>query len=156
MFKRDDVQLHSPWLSERTKLALLGLLLLIMIGILVYTAINTLEAAQDFQQQQSAVKKGDVEAIHPWMTVHVVSHLYHVPEDYLYHSLNLNDSKVLRHSTLYELASKKKQPVNRVIQTLQRAILTYRKAHPNLLTPTPSATPKSKTHAISTSGGTPD
>jgi hypothetical protein len=152
---KDNVQLELPVLSERTKLGLLGVLLLLMVGILVFTAVNTLEAAQDFQQQYSAVKKGEVSAIHPWMTVHVVSHLYRVPENYLYHALDLTDSKLLRHSTLYDISSKKKQPVNTVIQTLQRAILAYRKAHPNLLTPTPSVTPRSKRHAISTPGGTP-
>lgn len=144
-------------ISERAKLGLLGILLLVMIGILIFTAANALEAARDFQEQYTAVKKGDVSAIHPWMTVHVVSHLYKVPENYLYHSLELRDSKQLRHSTLYEIASKKKQPVNTVIQTLQRAILTYRKAHPNLLTPTPksTATPRSKRHELPTPGRTP-
>jgi hypothetical protein len=155
MFRKDDLQLDPPLVSERAKFVLLGLLLALMVGILIYTAVNTIEAAQDFQQQQTAVKKGDVAAIHPWMTVHVVSHLYHIPEDYLYHSLNLTDTKLLRHSTIYEIASKKKQSVNRIIQTLQEAILTYRKAHPNLLTPTPSVTPRSRRPVRPTSGGMP-
>ncbi len=149
--------MELPVLSERTKLGILGILLLLMLGILIYTAVNALEAARNFQKQYSAVTKGDVSAIHPWMTVHVVSHLYRVPEDYLYHSLDLSDSKQLRHSTLYEIASEKKQPVNTVIQTLQHAILTYRKAHPNLLTPTPKPTTASgsKRQELPTPGRTP-
>lgn len=122
--------------SERVKLSLLCFLLLLMIGILAFTATNTFQAVKNLQEQYSDVKSGDVSTIHPWMTIHVVSHIYNVPEDYLYHSLQINYPNGYRHTTLSELASHKRQTVNQVIHIIQSAILTYRKAHPKSLTPT--------------------
>ena len=121
--------------SERVKLGLLCLLLFLMIGILAFTAINTFQAVQNLQEQYSDVKSGDVSTIHPWMTIHVVSHVYNVPENYLYHSLQIDYPNQYRHTTLYELASHKQQSVNQIISTIQHAILTYRKEHPKSLTP---------------------
>lgn len=121
--------------GERVKLNLLCLLLFLMIGILAFTAVNTFDAVQNLREQYSDVKSGDVSTIHPWMTIHVVSHIYNVPEDYLYHSLRLNYPNGYRHTTLYELATHKRQTVNQVIHIIQSAILTYRKAHPKSLTP---------------------
>ena len=129
-------------LSERARLALLCLLLLIMLGILAFAAVNTIQATQTFQKQYKAVKARDVSAIHPWMTIHVISHIYDVPENYLYSSLNLKNSSTLDHATLYEIASRKRQPVNQVIHTLQQAISTYRRIHPH--SPTPTPTPKAR------------
>lgn len=121
--------------SERKKLTLLCLLLLLMLGIVAFTAVNTVEAIQNLREQYSDVKSGDVSAVDPWMTIHVVSHIYNVPEDYLYHSLQITYPNEYRHTTLYELASHKKQPVNQVIRVIQHAILTYRKEHPRPPTP---------------------
>lgn len=127
-------------LSERARLGLLCLLLLFMLGILAFTAVNTLQAVRSFQQQYSAVKAGDVNTIHPWMTIHVVSDVYHVPEDYLYGSLHIGSASLLRHVTLDEIAHRQRQPVGVVIHAIQHAILAYRKKHPHYLTPSP--TPK--------------
>lgn len=134
--------------AERIRLALLCLLLLLMLGVLAFAAVNTIEAARTFQKEYKAAKSGDVSAIHPWMTIRVVAHIYRVPEDYLYSSLKLKDSPTLSHTTLYEIAGKKHQPVSLVIHTLQQAIATYRQAHPHISTPTPTprardATPRS-------------
>lgn len=63
------------------------------------------------------------------MTVHVISHVYHVPEAYLGQKLTISNPDQLRHSTLYEIASHKRQPVTRVVHTVQQAILVYRKDH---------------------------
>lgn len=125
-------------LSERVKLGLLCLLLLLTLGILAFTTANAFLAAQSFQTQYSAVKSGDVNAIHPWMTIHVVSSICHVPEGYLYRSLGIEDSVMLRHATLYELADRKHQPVEQVIRTVRHAVLTYRGQHHYISTPTPS------------------
>ena len=113
--------------SERTKLSIIGLLLLLIVGVLIFTAVNTAQAVHNFQKQYSAVKVGDVGTIRPWMTVHVISDVYHVPEAYLGHALVINDPTTLHKATLYEIAGRKKQPVNQVIHTVQRSILTYRK-----------------------------
>lgn len=124
--------------AERIRLALLCLLLLLMLGVLAFAAVNTIEATQTFQKQYKAAKSGDVSAIHPWMTIRVVAHIYHIPEDYLYSSLKLKDSPALSHTTLYEIAGKKRQPVRQVIYTLQQAIAIYRRTHPRTSTPTPT------------------
>ncbi|HLQ28639.1 MAG TPA: hypothetical protein VK140_05310 [Ktedonobacteraceae bacterium] len=117
-------------LRERAKLGILCLLLLLMLGILAFTAVNTVQAVRNFQQQNSAIKAGDVHAIHPWMTIHMISHIYHVPEDYLYRSLNMNSPDQIRHATLNEIANRNRQPIDQVIRTIQHAILTYRKKQP--------------------------
>lgn len=121
--------------SERVKLGLLCLLLFLMIGILAFTAVNTFVAVQNLREQYSDAKSGDVSTIDPWMTIHVVSHIYNVPEDYLYHSLQISYPNGYRHTTIYELASHKRQSVNQVIHTVQHAILLYRKAYPKSLIP---------------------
>ena len=124
--------------SERVKLGLLWLLLLLMLGVLTFTAADAFQAVRSFQKQYSAVKTGDVSTVHPWMTVHVISHVYHVPEDYLCGSLQIGTPGSVRHVTLYEIANRKRQPVDQVIRTIQHAIVVYRKEHPHFLTPTPS------------------
>jgi len=125
-------------LSERVRLGLLCFLSLLVLGFLAFTTVNTMQAARSFQQQYSAVKTGDVRAIRPWMTIHVVSHIYHVPEDYLYRSLNIGNPLSLRHLTLYDIAKRKHQSVDQVIRSIQHAILAYRKIHPHFLTPAPT------------------
>ena len=115
--------------GERIRLGLLSLLLLLMLGIVCSTAVGTYQAVRSFQQQNNALETGDVSTIRSWMTVHVIAHLYHVPEDYLSRTLAIGNPDVLRHSTLNQIASNKRQPVNKLIQTLQHAILNYRKVH---------------------------
>ena len=72
------------------------------------------------------------------MTVHAVSHIYHVPENYLYQKLDIKASSAMRHATLDVIAKTRHKPVNSVIQDVQHAILTYRKVHP----PTTMAPPQ--------------
>src|SRR2546421_5012172 len=97
-------------LSERAKMSFLCLLLLLMLGTTSFTAVNAFHAVRSFQQQYKAVGTEDVHAIHPWMTIHVISDIYHVPENDLYRSLNTGSPKVLRHATLYDIANRKRQP----------------------------------------------
>src|SRR5258708_5464708 len=98
--------------NERIGPGLLSLLLFLMLGILCFTTVNTWQAVRSFQQQNSAVKAGDVSTIHPWMTIHAVSHIYQIPEDYLYHSLDISSPGLLRQATLYQVASRKRQSVD--------------------------------------------
>ena len=124
-------------LSERTKRNLLCVFLLLLLGLVAITAVRAFQAVHNFQQQYSEIKAGDVSAIHPWMTIHVISHVYHVPENYLYRSLTLDNPAQLRHSTLYQIATLKRQSVDQVVHTAQHAILAYRKHQsPFLLHPT--------------------
>lgn len=115
--------------GERIKLGLLSLLLLLMLGFVCFTAMSTYNAVRNFQQQNNALKAGDVSTVRPWMTIYVVARLYHVPEDYLSHTLAVGNPDQIRHFTLNQIASTKKQPVSKLIQTVQRAILNYRKTH---------------------------
>jgi hypothetical protein len=120
-------------LSEDKKLKLICVLLLLMLGLLAFCAIETVQAMRSFQRQYNAVKMGDVSTIHPWMTVHVISHVYHIPENYLGDQLTISNPDQLRHSTLYEIAIRKRQPVARIVHTVQQAILIYRKSHSSAL-----------------------
>ena len=122
-------------MSERTKLGLLCFLLLLALGIALFMIANAFQAMHNLQQQSNAAKAGDVSTIRPWMTVHVISRVYHVPEDYLDQSLNIAKTDPLYHATLYEIAAHKHQPVEKVIHMLQQAILTYRKEHASSAAP---------------------
>ncbi|HLL77939.1 MAG TPA: hypothetical protein VKT25_00455 [Ktedonobacteraceae bacterium] len=140
-------------LDDRVSLGLLCLLLLCILGFLFYSVMNTYQAVEHFQQQVHAVKSQDVSAVRPWMTIHVISHIYHVPEDYLCRSLHVQTTETYRHVTLYDLAGRKKQPVDQVVHTLQHAIQSYRKAHPDLYTPTPTRALHSRQKKMSSTFG---
>lgn len=127
-------------LNKRGKIVLLGLLLLLALGLLAFTAVQTIQQIRSFQQHSREVKAGDVRTVRPWMTVHAVSHIYHVPENYLYQELDLQASSTMRRATLDTIAKTRHKPVNSVILDVQHAILTYRKAHPPA-TMTPPPTP---------------
>ena len=128
--KKELITLNA--LNERSKMMLICLSLLLVLGMLVFTAVGTVRALHKFQQEYSAVKIGDVSTVQPWMTVHEISHVYHIPENYLSQTLTLKDPQQIRHATLYVVASHKRQPVTQVIHTIQRAILTYRHEHPTV------------------------
>ena len=123
-------------MSERAKLGVLCVLLLLALGFTIVEVVVTFRAVRNLQMQYSGVKSGDVNTIRPWMTIHAISLIYHVPEDYVYSSLDVSSTDVPHHETLYEIASRKRQPVDQVIRTVQHAILAYRKGHHRLSTPT--------------------
>ena len=127
--------MFSP--GERIKLGLLSLLLLLMLGLVCFAAMGTYQAVRTFQQRNTALAAGDVSTIRAWMTIHMVAHLYHVPEDYLSRTLDIANPEQIRHFTLDQIASVKKLPVTRLIQTVQHAILDYRKTHPARVVQTP-------------------
>ncbi len=122
-------------MSERIKLGLLCLSLLLALGVAVLMIVNTFQAEQNLQRQNNAANAGDVSTIRPWMTIHVISHVCHVPEDYLDQSLNIVRTDPLHRATLYEIAAHKRQPVEQVIHMLQQIILIYRKEHPHTSAP---------------------
>jgi hypothetical protein len=122
-------------LSERTKLSLLSFLLLLILGFLAFAGIRTFQAVRNFQLRYSEVKAGDVSTMRPWMTIHAISHVYHVPENYLYRSLRLNKPTLSRRATIYQIATHQRQTVDQVIRTIQHTILAYRKHHSSFVTP---------------------
>ena len=109
-------------MSERARLNFLSVLLLLALGIMILTVANALQAVNDFQHESNATKAGDVTTIRPWMTIHVISRVYHIPEDYLENSLQVAKKDPLHHATLYEIAAHKRQPLDRLIHTLQHTI----------------------------------
>jgi hypothetical protein len=117
-------------LSLRVKLYLVCILLCLAISATVVAASAAFQDMQRFQQQNAMAISGDVRTIHPWMTIPYIAHLYHIPESYLYRSLQIADTPLLRHVTLHALASRSQRPVNAMIRTLQHAIQTYRQQHP--------------------------
>jgi hypothetical protein len=124
--------------SERVKFGILCVLLLLALWCLAFTAANTVQAMRELQRQYSGARAGDVSTIRPWMTIRAVSHVYHVPEGYLYRSLDIASTNWSQHATLYEIASRKRRTVEQIIHILQQAISTYRKGHPpHIATPTP-------------------
>ncbi len=130
-------------LSERAKLALLCLLLLLVLGCLVFTTVSTVQAVRHFQQHSREVKAGDVSTIDSWMTIHGVSRIYHVPENYLYRSLHISNPRSFRHVTLNEIAHRRRQPVGQIIHTVQCTILAYRRQSPRPFTAPSTRTMKS-------------
>jgi hypothetical protein len=116
-------------LSVRAKLILMGLLLCLAVVGAVIATIATVQAFQRFQQTRQLILAGDVRAIQPWMTIHHISIVYHVPEDYLYQALNIPKPPIERLSLML-LAGRYNRPVNELVHELQVAILTYRKQHP--------------------------
>ena len=116
-------------MNERTKVGILSVLLLLVLAFAVFAAANTFQSVRNLQQQYSEAKAGDVSTIRPWMTIYAISHIYHVPEDYLYLSLETSNTVSPHHTALYQIASRKRQPVDQIIHTVQRAILAYRKKH---------------------------
>jgi hypothetical protein len=115
-------------LSVRVKLIVMGVLLCLAVIGAVIATIATVQAFQRFQQTRHLVITGDVRSIQPWMTIHHVSIVYHVPENYLYESLNIPRSHNERLS-LTLLAERYKRPVNELIHEVQIAILLYREKH---------------------------
>ena len=126
-------KLDEPW-----SLVLLCLLLLLTLGLLVFTAMQTVQQVRSFQEHSHAVKAGDVSTVRPWMTIHAVSHIYHVPESYLNEELGIRNPNAVRHITLNAIARTYHKSVSTVIQTVQHAIMSYRKAHPHSFTPSPT------------------
>jgi hypothetical protein len=114
----------------RKKIVIVGVLLLLAVGITVFFAVETMQDLRDFQQQNALAVAGDVHTIQPWMTIPYISHVYSVPEGYLYGTLNLAPTAPHRHITLHSLSISYNRPVNDLIRKIQLAIQTYRRHHP--------------------------
>jgi hypothetical protein len=122
-------------MSEQIKLSVLSALLLLALAISAFTIADTFQAVRNLQLQNHDVKAGNVSTIRDWMTVPAISRIYHIPEDYVYHSLEITNSTSNHHVTLYEIANRKQKPVDQVIHIVQHAILTYRKQHHGITIP---------------------
>jgi hypothetical protein len=139
---RDNVGVCK--LSLRVRFLITTAMLVLALSGTIIAARAAMGAIQQFQQQQTMTKKGDVRLIEGWMTIPYVAHIYHVPESYLYKALRImKEDQTTKHSTLNEIAIHTKQPVETVIHKVQVAILDYRKQHP-LPSPTPKPPGKPK------------
>lgn len=113
-------------MSVRVRVVLTGILLVFSLLFALFAARATVSAFQSFQQER---QQGDVQTIRPWMTVPYISHVYQVPENYLYDALHLSNARPSRHITLQELAIRVHRPVGTLILTVQASILLYRREH---------------------------
>lgn len=137
----DADRVKEPYVLEivrkRVQIGLLSILLLLMLFCTVFAAIDAVQSVHDFQQQYNDVRAENVRAVRPWMTIPVVSHMYHVPEDELCRTLSIAKADPLRRATLYEIADRKRRPVDQIVHTLQHAIQIYRHTHPHANKSTP-------------------
>lgn len=92
--------------------------------------MQTIQAIQRFQQARALTSAGDVSTIRPWMTISDISRVYHVPESYLYKSLNITDIRPAHRSSLRSLAVRYNRSLHELISNIQTAINIYRKQHP--------------------------
>ena len=93
--------------------------------------MQTVRAIQDFQQTRILTAEGDVSTIRPWMTIHYISRVYHVPESYLYESLQIAYPQQTNHTSIRSLAVRYNRSLDRLISDIQTAIKTYRYQHPS-------------------------
>ncbi len=98
-----------------------------MLGGTALAAADTVQAIHSFQQQRALIRSGDIHTIRPWMTIPYIAHTYHVPERYLCTKLGVAYNSSARHKTMHTLAILKQQPVEKIIQEVQQAILIYHK-----------------------------
>ena len=134
-------------MSTRVKIIITIACLLIALGVAVFAVINTVQAVHGFQQHRALVKAGDVHAIGSWMTIPYIAHFYHVPESYLYQTLDIGWPVPPRHATLHSLATNYHKSINQLIFKVQKAIILYRKLHPpHTHPPSIPATPPTATH----------
>jgi hypothetical protein len=91
--------------------------------------VQTVQAIQRFQLARALASTGDVSTIRPWMTIPDISRIYHVPESYLYESLNITGLQLAHRTSLRSLATRYNRSLNGLISDIQTAIKTYRKQH---------------------------
>ena len=126
-------------MSVRVKFIIVGVLLAIALCATAVAAGKTMQAVQGFQQDRTLVSTGDVRSVRPWMTVPYIARTYNVPASYLYRSLNVSSISQTDHVTLRMIAAQTHRTEADVIQSVQQAILSYRRQHPPARkTPTPA------------------
>lgn len=116
-------------MSKSAQLGLLSILLLLTLLCMAIAIINATQSVHDFQLQYHNVNEENINALRPWMTIPIVSHMYHVPEDELGNALRIAKTDPLRRATLYEIANHRQKPVDQIVHTLQYTIQTYRTKH---------------------------
>ncbi len=116
-------------LSSRIKLILTAILVVLALLITTLAAEATIQAFGNLQQQP-AVVTADIRSIRPWMTILSIAQVYHVSENDLYRSLHLKGARLLRQTTLSELAARSHRSVSDLILNVQITILIYQNLHP--------------------------
>ncbi len=116
--------------SRTISIIVIGFLLCVALTGMVLSAVGTVRAVQNLQQQRTLTRQGDVRTIRSWMTIPYIAHVYHVPANYLYQSLHIPYSYPRQHIPLHMLAARSQRPVSEIVHGVQSAIITYRKQHP--------------------------
>src|SRR5690242_5080776 len=114
-----------------TKLAIIGILLILSLSGTVYAARATLGAVHSFTVQQTLSKNGDIRTIRPWMTITYIGHMCRVPTTYLDDSLGVAHGDThFNRATLHEIATYAKQSDTDIVYSAQKAVLNYRHHKP--------------------------
>ena len=114
-------------LSARSRLIVTSFLLCLAVAVTIFCAVQTVQAIQRFQLAHSQIVHKDVNAIQPWMTIHYISRVYAVPEEYLIQQISITDTGQISRVPLRTLAIRYNRSVDGLIRELQIAIKAYRK-----------------------------
>jgi hypothetical protein len=114
-------------LDTRSRLFVTSILLCLALAATIFCAVQTVRAIQHFQLTRSQIVQGDVNTIQPWMTIHYISRVYAVPEEYLIDHISIPDSRQVSNVPLRTLAARYNRSVDGLIRELQIAIKAYRK-----------------------------
>ncbi len=118
---QDDATKKRDPMSASAKVLLLGVLIGVVLGATTFAAVRTYQVYQRLHQYSLKVQARDAQIIRAWMTLPYIARVYHVPEDYLYQWLGLQNTPPLHHATLYAVAERLHQPVEQVITSVQHA-----------------------------------
>ena len=126
-------------MSTRLKLFGVSLLLCVALASVVFAAVSTVQAYQQFTQQRQHVMAGDVSTVSSWMTLPYIARVYHVPEGCLSQSLHITSPTLRQHANLRFIANYYHRPLNTVLNDVRNAIEHYRQKH--LVCPAPALPP---------------
>ncbi|WP_372719852.1 hypothetical protein [Novipirellula sp.] len=111
-------------------------LILVGIGLVFYFGGRTLESYRQLrfiQDQGFDTGDADVDAIHPWMTIHFIAAAYAVPQEYIYAELGVNATERRRNIDVKHLNEElglgrsETGDYPAVIDRLRQIILAYHK-----------------------------
>ena len=116
-------------LNVRLKLLGVSLLFCVALASVIFAAVSTVQAYQNFTQTRQHVMEGDVNTISSWMTLPYIAHVYHVPEGCLVQELHIKSSALREHASLRFIANYYHRSLNTVLSEVRTVILQYRQKH---------------------------
>ncbi|MEO7020213.1 MAG: hypothetical protein ABI234_08695 [Ktedonobacteraceae bacterium] len=126
-------------MSVRQKLLAVSLLLCVALASVIFAAVSTVQAYQQFTQDHQRVVAKDVSTVGPWMTIPYIAHAYSVPESCLSQSLHITKPVLKYRASLRFIADYSRRPLDSVMRDVRTTIQVYRQHH--LVCPTPTPAP---------------